>query len=58
LNPVVFGRDADLLLFLARIRDETHRFAVSVHRKSAAKIAGQVFWMTFQASAQSERPRF
>jgi excinuclease ABC subunit C len=37
LNPVVFGRDADLLLFLARIRDETHRFAVSVHRKKRGK---------------------
>jgi excinuclease ABC subunit C len=32
-NPVVFGRETDLLLFLARIRDETHRQAVGFHRK-------------------------
>ncbi len=37
LNPVVFGREGDLLLFLSRIRDETHRFAVSVHRKRRSK---------------------
>lgn len=32
-NPVNFGRDGDLLLFLQRIRDESHRFALSFHRR-------------------------
>ena len=32
-NPAVFGRDTDLLLFLQRIRDEAHRFAISFHRE-------------------------
>lgn len=32
-NPVTFGRDGDLLLFLQRVRDEAHRSAVSYHRK-------------------------
>ena len=32
-NPVNFGKDSDLLLFLQRIRDEAHRFAVSYHRQ-------------------------
>ncbi|MDM8524422.1 excinuclease ABC subunit UvrC [Desulfococcaceae bacterium HSG8] len=36
-NPVSFGRQADLLLFLQRIRDEAHRFAISFHRKSRGK---------------------
>jgi len=31
-NPVNLGREGDLLLFLQRIRDEAHRFAVSFHR--------------------------
>lgn len=33
-NPVNFGKDSDLLLFLQRIRDEAHRFAVSFHRQT------------------------
>jgi excinuclease ABC subunit C len=33
VNPVIFGKDADLLLFLQRIRDEAHRYAVSFHRQ-------------------------
>lgn len=33
-NPVIFGRDADLLLMLSRVRDEAHRFAITGHRKS------------------------
>ena len=37
LNPVNFGRDEDLLLFLERIRDEAHRFAVSFHRQRRHK---------------------
>jgi excinuclease ABC subunit C len=32
-NPVQFGRDQDLLLFLQRIRDEAHRWAITFQRK-------------------------
>jgi excinuclease ABC subunit C len=32
-NPIVFGRDSDLLLFLERIRDEAHRFVIRYHRQ-------------------------
>ncbi len=32
-NPVHFGREVDLLLFLQRVRDEAHRHAVSFHRR-------------------------
>jgi excinuclease ABC subunit C len=32
-NPVNFGKDADLLLFLQHIRDEAHRFAIRFHRR-------------------------
>ena len=32
-NPLGFGREADLLLFLQRIRDESHRFAITYHRQ-------------------------
>ncbi len=32
-NPVIFGKDTDLLLFLQRIRDEAHRFAIRFHRQ-------------------------
>ncbi len=31
-NPVNMGREGDLLVFLQRIRDEAHRFAISFHR--------------------------
>lgn len=33
-NPIVFGQDTDLLLFLQSIRDEAHRFAISFFRKT------------------------
>jgi len=36
-NPIGFGKDADLLLFLQRIRDEAHRFAITFHRKRRIK---------------------
>lgn len=36
-NPVNFGREGDLYLFLQRIRDEAHRFAISFHRKQHLK---------------------
>ena len=36
-NPVNFGRGTDLLLFLQRIRDEAHRFAISFHRSRRTK---------------------
>ncbi|MFZ1987328.1 MAG: excinuclease ABC subunit UvrC [Desulfatitalea sp.] len=32
-NPVQFGREHDLLLFLQRVRDEAHRFAVTFQRQ-------------------------
>jgi excinuclease ABC subunit C len=31
------GREGDLILFLERIRDEAHRFAISFHRKRRIK---------------------
>ncbi len=39
INPVNFAKDADLLLFLQRVRDEAHRFAVSYHRRRRIKTA-------------------
>lgn len=33
VNPINFGREGDLLLFLQRVRDEAHRFAITYHRK-------------------------
>ncbi len=41
VNPINFGREGDLLLFLQRIRDEAHRFAVSFHRRRRAGNAVQ-----------------
>lgn len=38
-NPIIFGNDRDLLLFLQRIRDETHRFAITFHRNQYRKTA-------------------
>lgn len=32
-NPVNFGREGVLLLFLQKIRDESHRFVLSFHRR-------------------------
>ena len=32
-NPVQFGKDGDLLLFLQRVRDEAHRSAIGYQRK-------------------------
>jgi excinuclease ABC subunit C len=40
-NPLNFGKDEDLLLFLQRIRDEAHRFAISFHRQRRGKAALQ-----------------
>jgi len=36
-NPVNLGREGDLILFLERIRNEAHRFALSFHRKRRRK---------------------
>jgi excinuclease ABC subunit C len=47
-NPVNLGREGDLLLFLQRIRDESHRFAISFHHKRRSK--------TFLRSALDEIP--
>jgi excinuclease ABC subunit C len=41
INPLVFGKDSDLLLFLQRIRDEAHRFAITFHRKRRIKTSLQ-----------------
>jgi excinuclease ABC subunit C len=40
-NPIIFGKDADLLLFLQRIRNEAHRFAITFHRKRRTKTSLQ-----------------
>jgi excinuclease ABC subunit C len=40
-NPLNFGKDEDLLLFLQRIRDEAHRFAITFHRQRRKKISLQ-----------------
>ncbi len=40
-NPMNFGKETDLLLFLQRIRDEAHRFAITYHRKRRTKRALQ-----------------
>ena len=37
VNPINFGKDADLLLFLQRVRDEAHRTAVGYQRKRRNK---------------------
>ncbi|MBW2411797.1 MAG: excinuclease ABC subunit UvrC [Deltaproteobacteria bacterium] len=37
VNPISFGREGDLLLFLQRIRDEAHRFAITFHRQRRQK---------------------
>ncbi len=36
-NHLGFGREGDLLLFLQRIRDEAHRFAINYHRNRRRK---------------------
>lgn len=38
-NPVNFGKDEAALLFLQRVRDEAHRFAISFHRQKRKKKA-------------------
>jgi len=38
MNPVALNRDYDLLLFLQKIRDEAHRFAISFHRKQRGRV--------------------
>jgi excinuclease ABC subunit C len=40
-NPVIFGREGDLLLFLQKIRDEAHRFAITYHRQRRTKMGLQ-----------------
>ncbi|MBW2590697.1 MAG: excinuclease ABC subunit UvrC [Deltaproteobacteria bacterium] len=37
VNPITFGKEGNLLLFLQRVRDEAHRFAISFHRKRRGK---------------------
>ena len=38
-NPVQFGRQAELLLFLQRVRDEAHRWAIGYQRRRRHKNA-------------------
>ncbi len=38
-NPITFGKEPDLLLFLQQIRDEAHRYAVTFHRHRRTKSA-------------------
>ena len=38
-NPVTFGNKDEALLLLQRVRDEAHRFALSVHRRKRHKTA-------------------
>ncbi len=40
-NPIQFGMDKDLLLFLQQIRDETHRFALAFHKQQRTAAALQ-----------------
>jgi len=37
VNPLGFGREGELLLFLQRVRDEAHRFAIGFHRQRRTK---------------------
>ncbi|MDM8518019.1 excinuclease ABC subunit UvrC [Desulfobacterales bacterium HSG16] len=39
INPVNFGKDKDALFFLMRIRDESHRFAITFHRQTRGRQA-------------------
>jgi len=36
-NPVILPQNSKVVLFLARIRDEAHRFAITYHRKRRGK---------------------
>lgn len=36
-NPINLSKDRDVLFFLQRIRDESHRFAITFHRKRRGK---------------------
>ena len=37
-NPIHFGKEQDLLLFLQKIRDESHRYSVSFHRRKRNRL--------------------
>jgi len=39
VNPINFGHQEDLLLFLQQVRDEAHRFAIRFHRRRHRKTA-------------------
>ncbi|MFZ5571159.1 MAG: excinuclease ABC subunit UvrC [Thermodesulfobacteriota bacterium] len=38
-NPIGFGLEKDLLLFLQQIRDEAHRFAISFHHQRRSTVS-------------------
>jgi len=40
-NPLNLTRDTDVMLFLQRIRDEAHRFAIAFHRRRRTRIGLQ-----------------
>jgi excinuclease ABC subunit C len=47
-NPVNMGKNKDILFFLQRVRDESHRFAIKFHRKRRKQ--------TFKRSALDDIP--
>jgi excinuclease ABC subunit C len=54
-NPINFGREGDLLLFLQRIRDEAHRFALSYHRKKRSDTAFQSIFDTIPGIGEKRK---
>ena len=54
-NPVNFGRDEDCLLFLQRIRDEAHRFAIAFHRRRRRKASLQSVLDTIPGIGQKRK---
>ena len=36
-NPIFFPKNAEVLLFFKKIRDEAHRFAIQFHRQQRNK---------------------
>ena len=54
-NPVNLGREGDLILFLERIRDEAHRFAISFHRKRRSKTVMHSFLDSIQGVGEKRK---
>jgi excinuclease ABC subunit C len=49
------GREGDLILFLERIRDEAHRFAISFHRKRRSKTVMHSFLDSIQGVGEKRK---